>query len=215
MRRGLGVVLGALLVLSLGGTAAEARKPYHEKYQTTWVNVFWHSRERVDQDTFLRITWYAGAYDSGDEGFWSDAYRWVEQCQKGADRTRCHYQRGKSWYGYTTSTANNTFTLDKRLTDGRLDARYKLYRTAHRDRILVGTFHIVSDVAGTGDLTHGRSSWTQHEGCTTYQYSGTYRSRDGTATGTLARGHQAARDLGDTDDAYIGANQNVEIDHTC
>ena len=215
MRRALAVLIGASVALSLAGPTAQAAKPHHEQYQSRWVNAFWHSTVTLDPDTYLAITWYAGAYDNDDQGFFSDLYRSVERCQKRAGADRCQFQRDLSWYGYTSRRKGNSFTLDKRFTSGHLDATYKLYRSVDRKQVFVGRFHVVTDLAGTGHLTHGRSSYTSHQGCTTFKYSGKYESRQATATGTLARGDRAARDLGGTDDANFGANQNIEIDHTC
>jgi hypothetical protein len=207
--------VGAMLVVSLGGWGAQAAKPHHEQYQSRWVNAFWHSKVRLDSDTYLKVTWYAGAYDNGTEGFFSDLYRSVEKCQKRDGHYRCRYQRDMSWYGYTSRQGQNSFTLDKQLTTGHLDATYKLYKSVDRKRVFVGRFHVVTDLSGTGVMTRGRQSYTSHEGCTTFKYSGKYEVRQATATGTLARGDGRSRDLGETDDANFGANQNVEFDHTC
>jgi hypothetical protein len=215
MRRALAVLLGAMLVLSLGGWSAQATKPHHEQYQSRWVNAFWHSKVRLDSDTYLRVTWYAGAYDNGSDGFFSDLYRSVEKCQKQDGYDRCRYQRDMSWYGYTSRQGQNSFTLDRKLTTGHLDATYRLYRYVGRRQVFVGRFHVVTDLSGNGVMTRGRQSYTSHQGCTTFKYSGKYESRQATATGTLARGDGPARDLGETDDANFGANQTVEIDHTC
>jgi hypothetical protein len=215
VRKTIAMVIGALLSLALAGPTAQAGQPHHEGYKTRWVNVFWHSRAKIDADTYLNITWYAGAYDQGDEGFFSDLYRSVDKCRKQDGRDRCSYQRALSWYGYAIPQADNTFSVDKKLSLGRLDATYKLFRTQDKERILVGRFHIVTDLVGTGDLTRGKSSYTYHQGCTTFKYSGKYESREAAATGTLSRGNEPPRDLGETDDAAFGANESVEIDHTC
>jgi hypothetical protein len=101
------------------------------------------------------------------------------------------------------------------MTLGHLDATYRLFRYQDRERILVGRFHVVTDLVGSGDLTRGKNSYTSHQGCTTFKYSGKYEYRQATATGTLSRGNGPARDLGETDDAAFGASESVEIEHTC
>jgi hypothetical protein len=215
MRRALAILLGATLVLPLVGWNAHAAEPHHEHYQSRWVNAFWHSKVRIDSSTYLRVTWYAGAYDIGSEGFFSDLYRSVEKCRKQDGRDPCRSQRDRSWYGYTSREGQNSFTLDRKLTTGHLDATYKLYRYVDPDPVFIGRFHVVTDLVGTGVMTRGRESYTSHQGCTTFKYSGKYENRQATATGTLARGDGPATDLGSTADATFGATKTVEIDHTC
>jgi hypothetical protein len=214
MRKILTALTAASLVLSLSGQA-QAAEQHHERYQSSYVNAFWHSRVTVDSDTYLRITWYVGAYDSGEQGFFSDVYRDVDRCQKRDGRDRCNYSRALSWYGYTSRSSTNSFTIDKRLTEGHLDAYYKLYRYVSGEKEFVGRFHVVTDLTGTGDLTFGRESYTEHQGCTTFKYSGKYAYRQATATGTIARGDEAATDLGSTNDANFGESQFVDISNTC
>ncbi|MDP9329237.1 MAG: hypothetical protein M3P11_01125 [Actinomycetota bacterium] len=212
MRKMLIALTAASLVLSLSGLA-QAAEQHHEKYQSSYVNAFWHSKVTVDSDTYLRITWYVGAYDNGTDGFFSDAYRDVARCQVLTGRDRCNYSRALSWYGYTRRSGVNSFTIDKQLTAGHLDAYYKLY--VDKTGELVGRFHIVTDLAGTGDLTFGRQRYTEHQGCTTFKYSGKFEYRQATATGTIALGDETATDLGKTNDANFGASQFIDISHTC
>jgi hypothetical protein len=214
MRKMLTGLVVASLVLSLGVQAAQAAKPYHEGYQSTWVNAFWHSRVNLDNRTYLRITWYVGAYDSGEYGFFSDLYKSVNRCEKRSGHDRCKYRSGLSWYGYSRRSGS-TFTLDKQLSLGHLDGTYKLYRYVGDERVFIDRFHVVTDLSGTGDLSRGRSSYTEHEGCTTYKYSGKFAYREATATGTITRGDADARDLGSTNDASFGENQSIDIVHTC
>jgi hypothetical protein len=214
MRKAVTVLLAFAVVGIVGGPATAAPK-HQERYQTRWVNAFWHSRARLDSRTYLRVTWYAGAYDTGESRFFSDLYRSVERCKRRDGRDRCRYAQRLSWYGYTSRRSGNTFTLDRRLSQGHLDATYRLYRSVRRHRVLVGRFHVVADLTGTGDLIRGRQSYTTQQGCTMFSYKGRYESRAATATGTLARGDKAARDLGETKDANFGANKTVEIEHTC
>src|SRR5919198_6014707 len=110
MRRVLAVLVGAALVLSWAPSAL-ATKPHHERDETRWVNAFWHFTKNADQDTYLRITWYAGAYESQEYGFFSDLYRSVERCQRRGGRDRCRYQRGKSRDGLTTRGGGGLLSL--------------------------------------------------------------------------------------------------------
>ncbi len=215
MRNVLAAIIGALVTLSLGAPTAQAVTPHQERYQSEWVNAFWHSRIRVDPDTYLKITWYAGAYDNGDEGFFSDLYRSVERCEKRDGRDSCRSVQSMSWYGYTNDRTANSFSLDPHLASGHLDATYRLFRRVDREQVLVGRFHIVTDLTGTGDLIRGRSSYTTHEGCTTVKYSGKYSRRPATATAMLSRDGVTPRSLGETSDASFGTNESVEIEHTC
>jgi hypothetical protein len=215
MRRVLATLIGISVAVSLGAPTAQAVAPHREKYQSWWVNAFWHSKVKVDPDTYLKITWYAGAYDNGEEGFWSDLYRSVERCQVRDGGDRCRSVRSMSWYGDTTDRQSSSFTLDRRMDSGHLDATYRLFRRVDGEQVLVGRFHVVTDLTGRGDLVRGRSSYSEHQGCTTIKYSGRYQRREATATGTLARGDAAARSLGRTADANFGANQSVEIQHSC
>jgi hypothetical protein len=56
MRKTVAVFIGAVMTLALVGPAAQAGPPHHEAYETRWVNAFWHSRVRVDPDTYLHVT---------------------------------------------------------------------------------------------------------------------------------------------------------------
>jgi hypothetical protein len=215
MRRLLAAVIGASVTLSLGGPSAQGVAPHHEKYESRWVNAFWHSRAKVDPDTYLKITWYVGAYDSGEAGIFSDLYRSVQRCEQEDGRDRCRSVQAMSWYGYTDERHTNSFTLDRQLTSGHLDATYKLFRRVDSEQVFVGRFHVMTDLTGTGDMIQGRSSYSTREGCTTVKYRGRYARRAATATGMLTRGDAAARSLGETSDASFGANENVEFEHTC
>src|SRR3990172_7482232 len=131
MRRLLSVLLGVALLVPLQGLGAQAENR-RERYSTAWINVFWHSRQKVDGDTYRLITWYAGAYDSGEEyGFWSDLYRSVSECEKRDGRDKCRYLRKLSYYG---DTREGTFTIDRKLSTSHLAATYKLHRWVHGER---------------------------------------------------------------------------------
>lgn len=212
MRGRIAIAIVTALLLSTPGAAARAEPPERTQYQSTWINVFWYSRERVDRDTYRRVTWYAGAYDSGGDGFWSDLYRSVQECEKREGRDRCHYVRRLSWYG---ETYRGTFTIDRKLSTSHLEASYRLYRYSQGEREPVGRFSVSTDAAGVGELAHGRNSYTYHLGCVTYTYSGKWASRQASATGTLARGDETPRNLGETNHAALGRNEDVSAEHEC
>jgi hypothetical protein len=212
MRKAFAIAVISALTLSIQAAPASAEGAERYRYETTWVNVFWHSRERVDQDTYRRITWYAGAYDSGEDGFWSDLYRSVSECEEGDGRDRCRYVRRLSWWGVT---GRGSFTIDGQLESSQLEVSYRLYQTRNGERERIGRFTIVTDVMGRGELATGRSSYTYREGCTMYRSNGRWASRQATATGTLARGGHDPSNLGKTDDAAIGTNEDLSISHEC
>lgn len=213
MKRTLAVAVVTALLLSAQGNAVRAERSERTRYETTWINVFWYSRERVDPGTYRQVTWYAGAYDSGEEGgFWSDLYRSVVECEKREGRDRCHYVRRLSWYG---DTHRGTFTIDRKLSTSHLEVSYRLYRSSHGELELVGRFSVITDATGVGALAHGRNSYSYHLGCVIYTYSGKWASRPASATGSLARGDEAPRDLRDTDDATLGRSEDVSAQHDC
>lgn len=213
MKRTFAVAVVTALLFSFQGSAVRAERPHHGRYETKWVNVFWHSRERVDRDTYRRVTWYAGAYDSGEEGgFWSDLYRSVEECEKREGRDRCTWVRRLSWWGVT---GRGAFTIDGKLSSSHLEVSYKLYRTRHGEQERVGRFHVVAEATGDGDLTRGRNSYSFHQGCVVHHYNGRWASRQASATGTLALGDGEPWSLGETDDAAIGTSEDVSFEHVC
>jgi hypothetical protein len=215
MRRSLLISTAALLVfVSIQAAPGQAEPAEHESYQNSWINVFWYSRDRVDPDTYRVTTWYAGAYAySGDEeSLWSDLYRYVSECEKREGRDRCHALRRLYWYG---DTNEGTFTIDSRLTTSHLEASYQLFKRSHGERTPVGTFQVSTDATGVGSVAHGRSSYTSHLGCVSFSYGGKWKSRQATATGTITRGDNEPRNLGETDDAWMGFSDEVSISHDC
>jgi hypothetical protein len=218
MKRSLLVSAAALLtLLTVPAAPTHAEPTQHESYQNSWVNVFWYSRHRIDLDTYRLTTWYAGAYvysgeEEGEESLWSDLYRYVSECEKREGSDRCRGVRRLSWYG---DTARGTFTIDSRLETSHLEASYRLFRRSHGERTFVGRFHVSTDVTGVGMLAHGRNTYTSHLGCVSFSYGGRWTSRQGTATGTLARGDEDPRVLGETDDAWMGTSEEVSTYHEC
>ena len=215
MKRPLTIVLGLALLLSLAMPQAQAAKPDHDRYRSRVVNAFWHSRRHVDRHTYLRITWYAGVYETQDH-FFSDLYRSVEKCRRNdGGGSRCRYQQRHSWYGSIRKIGTGSFSLDRRLTSSHVDATYRLFRTVGHDRKLVGHAHIVFDVTGSGDLTRSRDSYWSKSGCTLFRYGSRYVYRQSVATGTLSMDGADAWSLGSTKDANMNAGTSLYLQHEC
>lgn len=212
MRRFIAVLLGAALLVPIGSVGAHATRP--ERYKSVYFNAYWNTRRKIDHDTYLRTTWYSGAYDSGEGEFWSDLYKDTERCQKrdGADRCR----QKSYWYGDINSVGDGgSFAIDGTLDAGNLVATYRLHTYDHGHRRLVGATTIAVDLVGTGDLQEYRESYTYTDGCNRFTYRGRYRTRDATATGTYAIGDAAARSFGESDFVYMSAGTSISHQHTC
>jgi hypothetical protein len=84
MRRVLVLLVGVFVLVPPGGPTASA---VPERYTSKGYNAFWHSRHRIDRDTFMRTTWYAGVYvseEAGESYFWSDlTWKSSERCGAG------------------------------------------------------------------------------------------------------------------------------------
>lgn len=211
MRKVLAVLIGASLLVPFGAIAANAAKP--SRYTSTSFNAYWDTRRKIDNDTYLRIEWYSGVYDSGEGNQWSDLYKDVERCDKRVGHDRCHQKTW--WYDSIDNFGTGGFTVDRRLDTGHLDATYRLVSYDHGGRTLVGVTSVSVDLVGVGDLNKTRYSYTDQEGCSKYTYSGRSESRSATATGTYTIGDAAPANFGSTDNANMSAGTNVEVVHTC
>jgi hypothetical protein len=211
VRKALVVLLGAVLLLPLGATGAQAAKP--EKYDNTFFNAYWNSRRKVDNDTYLRTTWYSGVYLSGNDSFWSDLYKNTEVCQKLEGRDRCHQKT--NWYDSIDSLGSGSFTIDSRLDGGQLTATYRLRDYSGHTHTLVGITTITVDLVGVGNVSKSTERYTYTDGCNTYRYSGRSKSRNAEASGTYQIGTDAARNFGTTDNAYMSTGTSIELAHSC
>lgn len=211
MRKALVILWGALLLVSMGGTGAQAAKP--DRYQNKFFDAYWNSRRKVDNDTYLRIQWYSGVYVSGEGDFWSDLYKHVDVCQKRDGRDRCHQKA--NWYDSIDSLGSGTFSIDGRLDVGQLTATYRLKDYSEQHHPLVGVTAVTVDLVGVGDVTKRSERYTYSDGCNTYRYSGRSKDRDAEASGTFQIGTDVARSFGTTDNAFMSAGTSIEVDHTC
>ncbi len=210
MRRLVVIILGATLLLSSVATHASARP---ERSTSRSYNAFWHLTRKVDADTYLNITWYAGVYDSG-EGFWSDLYKYVERCQRGPGRDRCH--SGPYMVGVIEDLGDGAFTLDKGLDTGTFDATYPMEIYDDGEERRAGRIHITVGLTGTGDLSVSRQTYYYEEGCLRVRFSGSWESRQATATGTLTFVRTGGTlDLASTEEANMSQGRSMTITHEC
>jgi hypothetical protein len=211
MRRALVVLLGTMLLFPLGATGAGAARP--EKYDNRFFNAYWNTRRKVDNDTYLRTTWYSGVYTSGEGDFWSDLYKDVERCQKLDGRDRCRQKT--YWYDSINDIGSGSFTIDSRLDGGQLTATYQLRDRSGHDHQLIGSTLVTVDLAGVGNVSKSTERYTYDDGCNSYRYSGKSKSRDAQASGTYQIGTDAARSFGTTDNAYMSAGSSITVEHNC
>lgn len=202
MRRLWILVLGAALLLPLAAPQALAAPAWES---TRSYNAFWHVRRNIDNDTYVRITWYAGVYEQS-EGFWSDLYRSTRRCERRPGRDRC--REGAYMVGVIEDLGDGAFTIDEGLNTGYFEATYPMEVYDGNTERDAGRIHIAVDLTGVGDLTSSRESYTYEEGCFRYSYSSRSSYRQAVANGTLTfLRTDATRDLGDTEDANIGVSR--------
>lgn len=210
MRRAVILMVGAALAVSMFASPASAA----DRSKSQSYNAFWHIRTRVDRDTYLRITWYAGVYATGED-FWSDLYRSTQVCERGSGRDRC--RSGPYLYGVIDDLGDGTFELDRGLDSGTFVATYPMEVYRHGDERDVGDITIEVGLVGEGSLSTGsyRERYTNEEGCTQV-YSSRWEYRQAIASGVLTFERSGeTRDIGDTDDANMGRGNNLSISHGC
>jgi hypothetical protein len=210
MRRLWIIVLGAVLLFPLAAPGASAR-PLRENSRS--YNAFWYLTRRVDANTYVNITWYAGVYESGDS-FWSDLYRYVERCERRPGRDRC--RSGPYMVGVIEDNSSGTFTLDAGLATGVFEATYPMEVYDGGDEHRAGRIHIAVGLTGTGDLSISRETYYYEEGCTRVRYSGRWEYRQASATGTLTFVRTGnTLDLAATEDANMRQGRSMQITHEC
>ncbi len=208
MRRVFTVVVGAMLLASLGVPGASAAP---QKYNSKVFNAYWTTRQWIDSDTYLRTTWYSGVYESGD-GFWSDLYKDVERCDQRAGNDRCKSVR--FWYGDINDLGTGSFTMDSKLASGHLTATYKLQTYKRGQRVVIGKTTVSVDLVGTGHVARSSDSSTYSSGCVRFSYRDHYKTRDANATGTYQIGTGTAHDFGGVSDpgTFMSVGKALEID---
>jgi hypothetical protein len=217
MRKLLVVILGLLVVTPLGASEASAEP---ERYASKSYNAFWHSRHRIDSDTYVRTTWYAGVYVSEEEGsdetdFWSDLYKSSARCERREGPDRCR-GTGNSLYGDIYDLGNGEFTLDPDLTSGFFEATYPMERRDGRQTENIGKIRITVRLTAIGDVTEYRESYSYSFECYRVRYSGRSEYVQAEARGVLAflRDDRTIR-LGATRSAGMSQGESISIEHTC
>lgn len=210
MRRFWVIVAGAALVLSLSSPGASAQP---ERYASRSYNAFWHLTHRVDSDTYMRVTWYAGVYEQAD-GFWSDLYRFVERCERRAGRDRC--RSGPFMVGVIEDLGKGSFTLGDGLDLGTFEATYPMETYSQGEERRAGRIHIAVNLVGSGELSTTREVYEYSDGCVRVRYSGRSESRQAIASGelTFLRTDKSLR-LRDTEEANMSQGESMSITHEC
>jgi hypothetical protein len=216
MRRGLALLVGVLVLVPFGGPTASA---VPERYASKSYNAFWHSRHRIDRDTYRRTTWYAGVYvseEKSDESFfWSDLYKSSERCERREGRDRCR-SAGIQLYGVIDDLGRGEFTLDPGLKTGYFEATYPMERQNGRHSSSIGKIRISVDLVAVGEVTTYRESYAYSFDCYRVRYSGRSEEAQAKATGVLTflRDDRTIQ-LGGTKDAWMSQGESMSIEHTC
>lgn len=210
------LILGMLVVTPLGALEASA---VPERYSSKSYNAFWFSRHRVDRDTYVKTTWYAGVYvseeASGEASFWSDLYKSSARCERREGRDRCH-RENTSLYGVIDDLGDGEFTLDPGLATGHFEATYPMERRDGRRGDSIGDIAVTVDLVAVGEVTTSRDSYSYSSGCYRVRYSGRSEYVQAKARGTLAflRDDKTIR-LGATKAAGMSQGESMSIEHTC
>jgi hypothetical protein len=172
---------------------------------------------RIDRSTYLRTTWYAGAYISESHQehlFWSDLYKYVERCEERDGRDRC--RETEYWVGVSDDLAEGeSFSVDHKLTTGQLIATYPL-----RQRDSEGwvgrrrTVTVNATLTGLGETHRSEYSEEDWEGhCLVWGYEDRSVRREAVATGTLSG--DVTRSLGRTRDAGLSTGRSALVERDC
>jgi hypothetical protein len=218
MKRPLVFVVGLSLVMMLGAFEASAQP---ERYSSKGYNAFWYSRHRIDRDTYLRSTWYAGVYtyeEEGEEGevdFWSDLYKSTQRCERREGRDRCR-RAGGYLYGVINDLGNGEFTLDSNLKTGFFEATYPMERRHGGEEQSIGKVRITVELVAKGEVTTSTETYTYSSECERVRYSGRWEYTQARAQGILSflREDRTIR-LGATKDAWMSQGESMSIEHTC
>jgi hypothetical protein len=217
MRRLLVLVLGLLVVTPLGGLEASAQP---ERYASKGYNAFWYGQHRIDSDTYVRTTWYAGVYVSEEEGsgeldFWSDLYKSSARCERREGRDRCR-GTGISLFGVINDLGGGEFTLEPDLASGFFEATYPMERREGRTSESIGKIRIAVRLTAIGEVTESRDSYSFSTDCYRVRYSGRSEYVQARAGGVLTflRDDHVIR-LGATKHAGMSQGESMSIEHTC
>ena len=210
MRRVFALLVGVLVLIPLGGPTASA---VPERYTSKSYNAFWYSRHRIDRDTYMRTTWYAGVYTSED--FWSDLYKSSERCERREGRDRCR-SAGSQLYGVIDDLGRGEFTLDPGLETGYFEATYPMERRNGRHSQSIGKIRISVDLVAVGEVERYRESYAYSFDCYRVRYSGRSEYAQAEAKGVLTflRVDRTIL-LGTTQSAGMSQGESMSIEHTC
>jgi hypothetical protein len=216
MRRLIVLAVGIPVAFSLTLPARALTGP-RERYDTAGLDAFWHSTRKIDRSTYLRTTWYAGAYVS--EGhqeylFWSDLYKDVQRCEERDGRDRC--RTAAYWVGVIDELAEGeSFSVDHKLATGQLIATYRL-----RQRDGGGwvgprrTVTVNATLTGLGEMHRSEYSEEDWEGhCLVWGYEDRSVRREAIAAGTLSG--DVTRSLGRTRDASLSSGRSAFVEGDC
>jgi hypothetical protein len=217
MRRSRLLVLGVVLLMALGTQSASAQP---EHYSSKSYNAFWYSRHRIDRDTYVRTTWYAGVYLSegqdGEAEFWSDLYKSSSRCERREGHDRCQ-RGGTDLYGVINDLGDGVFTLDPDLETGHFEASYPMAQRDGNRQHDIGMISIVVDLVAVGEMTTYRDSYSYSFDCYRVRYSGRSESVQAKARGILVFARQGTTiRLGATMAAGMSQGDSMQIEHiTC
>lgn len=216
MRKMLVLILGLLVVVPLGALDASA---VPERYTSKSYNAFWFSRHRVDRDTYVRTTWYAGVYvseeTSGEANFWSDLYKSSARCERRPGRDRCH-RESMSLYGDIFDLGDGEFTLDPGLATGHFEATYPMVRRDGRQSESIGDIAITVELVAVGEVTTSRDSYSYSDGCYRLRYSGRSEYVQAEAGGALVfLREDKTINLGGTRAAGMSQGESMSVEHIC
>jgi hypothetical protein len=203
MRKLLAVTMLALLASTLGVSHASAG----ERQQSQFFYGSWKSHHRVDADTTIIEYWYLDAYRSGTRSA-AFVYHTTYRCTETDGRRRC--DRLSTEDGWDRGLAADAFSVNRKLAGVHLEATMKLFK--HNE--VVGTAVVAADLAGTGDITRAKESYSYRQGCELYKFEGhsRYRDADGVPSVTV---DGVARQLGAERNATIGAARSLSISKEC
>ncbi len=216
MRRLIALMVGMLAVVSLALPAQALTGP-RERYDTIGLDAFWHSERRVDRTTYLRTTWYAGAYlseDHHESTFWSDLYKDVQRCEERDGRDRC--RTASYWVGVINELGRgDSFSVDRKLTTGRLIATYRMRQREGQE--WVGkrrTVRVDATLAGRGVVHRSEYSEEEWEGhCLVWGYESRFIRREAVATGSLSG--DVVKRLGETRDSGLSSGKSAFVEGDC
>ena len=200
-------LLAATMLVLLFSTLVAPHASAGEKQQTQFFYGSWKSHHRVDADTTIVEYWSLDAYRSGSRSS-AFIYQARYRCTVSDGRRRC--DRRSTEFGSDRGLAADAFSVDRKLAGVHLETTMKLYR--HNE--VVGTAVVAADLAGTGDVTRAKESYSYRQGCELYKFDGHSRYRDVnglpsvTVDGTV-------RPLGDSRNATIGVGRSLSISKEC